>query len=114
MPRAADGPGGINGNDVPGHQPIEQHSNPGQMLFDSRGRSLEREILDIGRDGDGTDRVQVQSPAIAPLAELADSLGISGACVSVTDRHDEELCKPSSGMIAGTNNEVRQLGRPNL
>jgi len=69
--------GGIDGDNVAGHQPVKQHADGGQVLLHRRLLKILAEGLDVGRD---VQRLDVGEPielvTVAPGEEPADGMQI--------------------------------------
>ncbi len=57
--------GGVGVHSVAGHQPVEEHPDRGEMLFDGWLRARAAELLDVGRD------VHRRHPGEIPQASLS-------------------------------------------
>jgi len=104
--RPADGVGGIRRHDLTGYQPIEQHADASQMLFDSRSGTDRAQLLDVTRH---MHRVHVlnpgNAPVFAPAEERARSLSISGAGIFVADVDRKEFQKAPGSSLSGIGNQ---------
>ena len=100
--------GRVGGEDLPDHQPVEQHADRGEMLLYGRlgGRGLER--LDIGGDVDRLDVGElVNAVLLQPGKKVAHGPVIGHAGVLVADRRSKELQEPARRMIAGVGDRRR-------
>jgi hypothetical protein len=48
--RPPDGMSGIGGNDLAGHQPVEEHAKAGEMLLDGGGGAFPLHLFDVSCD----------------------------------------------------------------
>ena len=96
-----DGGCGVHGNDLAGHQNIEEHPDRGQVLL-HRGRPL-RIVLDVRGDHDRIDFLKrIDALHLAPRKELGDSVRVGNMrVVPVSDRRGEELDEPPGGAVSG-------------
>ena len=79
-------------HDVPGHQPIEEHPNRGQVLFDGRLRVRAAELLDVGRDVHRCHPGQIsQTSTCAPGGKALDGFQIGAAGIGIANVDSEEL-----------------------
>jgi hypothetical protein len=107
MLRTAHRMGRIGGDDLTGHQPIEQHPNARQMLFDRRFLEIRSKRLDIGRDVQRLDVGQLADLVLlAPGEEPAGGRHVGHACVPVTDGGGEELQEAPRRMLAGIGDDA--------
>ena len=106
MHRAAHRRGRVGGQNLAGHQPVEQMLQPGQALLDGRRGEVPPLKLDPGRDMqrlDLTDRGQPD--AAAPGEEVFGRPAIGTPGVRVADPGDEEFEEAQLGRIAGGGDE---------
>jgi hypothetical protein len=98
----------IGGDDLAGDEPVEQHADGGQVLFDRRLFEVLAERLDIGGDmerldiGDLADLVPV-----APFEEPHGGPVIGLPCVLVADGGGEEFQKAQRGLVASRGDHAR-------
>ena len=86
-------------HDVPGHQPVEEHPDRGQVLFDGRLRVRASELLDIRRDVHRRHPGQIpQAFLVAPGGESLDGFEVGAAGIGVADIDGEELPEASAAM----------------
>ena len=100
--------GRVGGEDLPDHQPVEQHADRGEMLLYGRlgGRGLER--LDIGGDVDRLDVGElVDAVLLQPGKKVAHGPVIGHAGVLVADRRGEEFEEAARSMLAGVGDHRR-------
>ena len=98
---------GVLRNDLAEDEPIEQHPNCRQLLFNGRFRSNLRKFFDVGRNGYRFDEVQRKPPSLAPPAELADRLRVSRSRVFVSDIGREEFDESPNCLRAFSRNYLR-------
>ena len=93
----------IGGDDLAGDQPIEQHADRGEVLFDRRLLEAFPEATDIGRDMHGLDIDQLLDilAPIAPGEEALAGVKVRGARIRVVDGDGEEFQKPAHRVFAG-------------
>ncbi len=84
-------PGGVEGEDLAGHPPVEEHPESREVLLDARRRERAREFLYMGGDDHGLDTIQGDAPALAPCGEPARGREIGETGVRVPDVGGEEL-----------------------
>lgn len=90
--RSADGMGWIGLHDVAGDQPIEQHPDRGQVLFDGGLGVGAAELFDVSGDVHRCDPGEVlQTPLRAPVGKGVDGLEVGPAGMRVADVDGEEL-----------------------
>ena len=90
MLRPAHGVGGIDRDNLPDDEIVEQHADRGEMLLDDRLLEFSRHRLDIGPDMDRLDRGQlVEAVGVAPGEEALTGALVRGAGVVVGDRAEE-------------------------
>ena len=100
--------GGIYGQDLADHQPVEQHAHGGQPLLDGRRRKSAPEALDPGGDVHRLDVKQTKAGLVAPVEEFAGGAVIGFAGVRVADVGGEEFdeaaagVRPRAAITAGT------------
>jgi hypothetical protein len=96
--RTAHGVGGIGGDNLPGHQPVEQHAQCRQELLDRRRRKFALQILDEHSD---MERFHVDQFAdavrIAPFGGAADGVKVGSPRVIIVDLGEEERDEPFGG-----------------
>ncbi len=79
-------------HDVAGHQPVEEHPDRGQVLFDGRLRVRAAELLDVRRDVHRRHPGQIpQTSLLTPGGEPLDGFEVGAAGVRVADVDGEEL-----------------------
>jgi hypothetical protein len=84
VPRPLDGRRRVIRQDLADHQIVEQHADRRQVLLD--GRRCRRVLLDIGRDHDRLDVVQLRDAGLgAPVEEPDHGPAVRGARVRVPD-----------------------------
>ena len=98
----------IGGDDLAGDQPVEQHADGGEVLFDRRLLEVLAERLDIGGDverldiGDLADLVPVD-----PGEEPHGGAIIGLPRVLVADGGGEEFKEAARGLVAGLGDHAR-------
>ena len=100
--------GRVCGKDLADHQPVEQHTDGGQVLFYGRlgVRGLQR--LDIGGNVDRLDIGELVDPVLLkPGEEVAYGPVIGHPGVLVADRCGKELQEPARRMIASAGDHCR-------
>ncbi len=97
----------VQGQHLADHQPIKQHAQPREMLFD-RGRT-QRALFpfDVGGHVQRPDLPQCQAMLLAPGKELMGGLEVSGARIPVADLRGKKLEKTFAGVFAGRRNQSR-------
>ena len=70
------------------------------MLLHRLGRSLARELLDVGRDNHRLNVREALPALVAPSEELPDGLRVGEARVRVSDVDGEELQEARAGPLA--------------
>jgi len=84
---------------VSGHQPIEEHADRGQVLFDGRLRVRAAELLDVGGDVHRRHPRQIpETPHLTPVGESLDGFEVGAAGVLVADVDSEEFPEASALM----------------
>jgi hypothetical protein len=85
---ATHGGGGIYGEDLADHQPVEQQAHGGQPLFDGRRRKPTYEAFDPGGDVRGFYVKQTKAGLVAPVEEFAcvAVIGFAGVRVAGCSR----------------------------
>ena len=85
---------------LPRHQPIEQHTDAGQVLLDGGRRHFLGELLDIGGDMHRLHVLQPVNPLpFAPVQKRSGSAAISFARVFVADVDGEEFEEAQRGPL---------------
>ena len=110
MFRAAHGVGRVDGDDLAGDQPVEQHPNGGQVLFDRRLFEVAAHGLDVGGDVERFDideRLNFRT-SVAPIEESTAGPKVGHAGVVVRDRRGEEFQKASRRLVAGLGDQARK------
>ncbi len=102
--------GGIYGQDLADHQPVEQHADGGQPLLDGRRRKPASEALDPGGDVHGLDVEQTKAGLVAPVEEFAGGAVIGFAGVRVADVGGEEFDEAAAGVRAARGDHRRHGG----
>ena len=92
---------GVEGQDLADDEPVEEHPECREVLFDGRGRQLPRELLDVGRDRHGLDLVEGEVSALAPLGEAPNGREVREARVPVPNVGGEELPEAPLGVLGG-------------
>ena len=96
---------------VPGHQPIEEHSDRSEVLFDGRLRVRAAELLDIRRDVHRRHTGEIsQTSLFTPGGEALDSLEVGAAGICIPDVDREELPEAPATLRHGLE-EHWQCGR---
>jgi hypothetical protein len=108
--RAAHWSGGIYGEHLAYHQPVEQHAHGGQPLFDRRRRKPAPEALDPGRDVHRFDVEQPEAGLVAPVEEFRGRPVVSAAGVRVTDVRGEEFDEAAAGVRTARGDQRRHTG----
>jgi hypothetical protein len=95
---AAHGMGRIDVDDMPGNQPVEQHTERGQVLLDCRRRKLVLKIFDEGGHVERLDLGKfVNAVTGTPVSEAACSIHVRAASVIVADlcceKFQNALCR---------------------
>jgi hypothetical protein len=96
-------------HDLAGDEPVEQVTNRGEPLLDTRCRELARAGLDPGGDvhrQHGGDRRHADAPA--PGQEFFRGAGVGPARVRVADVGREEFEEAHAGTLAGGRDEGRE------
>ena len=102
MLRSAHGAGGVGRNDLPDHQPVEEHADPGQTELDRGRRNPELQVFDAGGDVNRLDLAQmVDAMRVAPGGEAGRGLRVGLAGVRVPDMGGEELDDAAGGARIG-------------
>ena len=84
---------------VPGHQPIEKHTEGGEVLLDGMLRVRAPELLDVGRDVHGRHPGQISEPfLLTPGGEALDGFEIGTAGIRVADVDGEELPEATTAL----------------
>jgi hypothetical protein len=92
-------------------QPIEEHSNRGEVLLDG-GRCAQM-ILNVGGDVNRTNGFKrKQCPSFAPCKKLGDGFRICGARVAVPDIRGEEFNEPPRRALTGARDRCRKFLKP--
>ena len=81
------------------HQPVEQHADGRQVLFDGRRRIGLRQLLDVGGHHHRLDLLQRQTPGFTPVSEPVGGHQVSHAGIRVADVGGEEFPEPGFGFI---------------
>jgi len=98
-----------------GNQPVEQHANAGEMLFDGRGRVFGLQPFDVGGDVDRLDLAERGDPLpFAPAQKHAGGAGVGGAGVLVADMDGEEVAEAAGGPLRGPRHSVSKGVTPVL
>jgi hypothetical protein len=97
--RAAHGVGRVHVQDVARHQPIEQHTQRGQVLLDGRRGQLPLQILDEGGDVEGFDVGELGNAAAgAPFRETPRRVQVRLARVVIVDLGSEKFENAPGGL----------------
>ncbi len=95
----AHGVGRVHIQDVAGHQPVEEHPQCGQVLFDGGRGKLPLQVLDEGGDVDGLDAGElVDATAGAPVREAVGGVQVRLARMVVVDLGGEKLQDALGGL----------------
>lgn len=86
----------IHGHDLPDHQPIEEHSNGGELLLDSRlvawPQPPGQTLFNVGGHVHRLDIGQLpELPGLTPVEKLAGGTGVGAARVRVADVGGKEF-----------------------
>jgi hypothetical protein len=101
MTRPAHGMRRIRRHDLAGHQPVEQHTDAGQMLLHRRRGAFTAQLLDIGGDIHRLHVAQLLDAAIfAPAQEGPSFARVGFTCVRIADIDGEEFEEPAHGGLA--------------
>jgi hypothetical protein len=93
---------------LPCDEPVEQHADRGQVLFDRRLLEILAERLDIGRDVQRLDIGELaELVVLAPGKEAARSMQIGGPGVLIADGRAEEFQIAARGVLAGVGDHRR-------
>jgi hypothetical protein len=98
----------VDGEDLPDHEPVEQHTDRGEVQFDGRlgGRRLQN--LYIGRDMDRLDVCELADLVLLdPGEEVARGPVVDHAGVFVADRRGEKFDEAPRGLVAGVGDDGR-------
>jgi hypothetical protein len=99
-------------DDVAGEQPVEQHSQRGEVLLDGRRRELALQLLDEGRDVDRLHRGElIEATSLAPRSEAARGVEIGFTGVVVVDLGGEEFEDAPRREQAGGGGDDELAGR---
>jgi hypothetical protein len=91
-----------------GDQPVEQHADCREVLFDGRLCPCRLQCLDIGGDVQRLDIVEFADVvAVEPAEERADGPVIGQAGVAVADLRGEEFEKAAGDIVAGGGDHPR-------
>ena len=89
---AAHGVGRVHGEDVPGHQPVKEHAQGGEMLLDRGRRARALQVFDERGDVDGLNVDElVDAVRVAPGGEAARGAQVGLAGVVVVELGREKL-----------------------
>ena len=80
-------------HDLAGDQPIEEHPDGGQMLFDGRLGMVLHQQLDIRRHVHRLNLVERERPTLAPGRELRHGDEVRPTSIPITDVDGEEFPK---------------------
>lgn len=90
--RSSDGMSWVALHDVPCHQPIEEHTDRGEVLFDGGLRMGAAELLDIRRNAHRRHPGQISEAfLLTPGGESLDGFKVGAAGVRVADVDGEKL-----------------------
>src|SRR5229473_2715444 len=107
----AHGGGGIYSEYLANHQPVEQHADGREPLFDRRRRKSAAYILDPGRDVHGFDVKQLdEAGLVAPVEKFAGGTIVGFAGIRVADVGGEEFDEAPAGMPAARSDQCRDDG----
>src|SRR5260221_14275084 len=96
--RAPDGMGRISVNNMPGHQPVEEHANRRQVLFYGGWRKLVLQVVHESRDMKRLDLCElVDLFGSAPVGKAAGGVHIGSSGMGVVDLCREKLEEASRG-----------------
>lgn len=99
--RPADGACGVRRNYLADDQPIEEHSDCGEVLL--HGRYGAGVLFNVGGDHDRLDLLKVaNATCLAPVKELGDGRGVRGVGIPVADVGCKELDEAARSPVAGT------------
>jgi hypothetical protein len=91
-----------------GDEPIEDHADRCEVLFDRRVREPLLQLLHVGRYRDGHDGRQREPTVIGPSHELGDRLGVGRSRVVVLDVRREEFEEAAGGSVASLGDDGRE------
>ena len=98
------------GDDLAGHQPVEEHADCGEVLLDARLGKISATALDVAGDDCWSDLFQRSDAArLTPTEEVRDGAGVGSARIRVSDVRREEFDKAPTSAITGASNERRHL-----
>ena len=100
--------GRVGGQHLPGHQPIEQAADGGQMLLDRGGAIPAVHLFDVGGHGDRRQLGEREPVRVAPGEEPRHGRGVCRACVRVADLGGEKLHRPLGGLRPGAPDRGRE------
>lgn len=98
-------------HNLPGHQPVEEHFDGGQVLLHGRVGEPDGEALDVGGNVDRPDVVQRQTALLAPVEESGNGAEVGLAGVLIPDLGGEEFKKALFGARTLGDDESRPGAR---
>ena len=87
----------VDGNDLAGDQPIEEHADGGQVLLDGALGMRLAELLDVAGDMNRLDRFERQVALFTPIRKFRDGAEVRLARVPVPDVGGEKLPEAPAG-----------------
>lgn len=107
----------IHRDDLSRDEPVEEHLQRGEFLFDAWSVDLRPEFLNIGGDEERADVAEADAAFLAPIAEVAHRSAVGFASVSIADRDREEFDQPLGRVFTRITKQFResvQSGERNL
>src|SRR3954454_4631676 len=99
---SADNGGGVCRHHLADDQPIKEHADCRQVLFDAWGRMGLGKLLDVGCHMHRLDAGKIhKAKAFAPAEEVRNPPGIRSPGVSVSDVGGEEFDEAAGSMLTG-------------
>jgi len=98
----------IHRDDPPRDQPVEEHLQGGEFLFDAWSVDFRPEFFDVGRDEERTDVAEPDAAFLTPVAEVTHRPAVGFAGIPVADRDREELDQPPTRMLTRIPKQLRE------
>lgn len=107
--RATHCSGRIEGDNLPGDQPVKAHADGSQVLFDGRSRIDRGEVFDVSGHENWLNLVERSPPVFTPSKEIDQRTPVGAAGIAIADLSGKELDEAAHRLGASGLNNVRDM-----